>query len=166
MIWVIAVVCLSVADAYLTQYLVGLGLEELNLFYPLWLLTVGNIIRKRKRRFKMSREFVYDGRSFPDPDPNMTPEEVRQSMSTFFPELANAETKEIKRGDDDIFEFKKRVGTKGVLDTESNVPKEAPPCRLGVCVTKGARYAGGNQTVFDKVKNGICPICEGPLEKQ
>jgi len=61
----------------------------------------------------MARVFVYDGREFPDPDPNMSVEEVRQSMTSFFPELANAETKESKRGDDDIFEFQKRVGTKG-----------------------------------------------------
>jgi len=61
----------------------------------------------------MARIFVYDNREFPDPDPNMSPEEVRQSMTNFFPELANAETQQSKRGDDDIFEFKKRVGTKG-----------------------------------------------------
>jgi len=61
----------------------------------------------------MARVFVYDGREFPDPDPNMSVEEVRQSMTSFFPELANAETKESKRGDDDIFEFVKRVGVKG-----------------------------------------------------
>ncbi len=61
----------------------------------------------------MARVFVYDSREFPDPDPNMSPEEVRQSMTNFFPELANAETQQSKRGDDDIFEFKKRVGTKG-----------------------------------------------------
>lgn len=61
----------------------------------------------------MARVFVYDGREFPDPDPNMSPEEVRQSMTNFFPELANAETQQSKRGEDDIFEFKKRVGTKG-----------------------------------------------------
>lgn len=61
----------------------------------------------------MARVFVYDRREFPDPDPNMSPEEVRQSMTNFFPELANAETEQSKRGDDDIFEFKKRVGTKG-----------------------------------------------------
>jgi len=59
------------------------------------------------------RVFVYNNREFPDPDPNMTPDEVRQSMVHFFPELANAETKESKRGEDDIFEFQKRVGTKG-----------------------------------------------------
>jgi len=59
------------------------------------------------------RVFVYDDREFPDPDPNLSPEEVRQSMTNFFPELANAETKESKRGDDDIFEFQKRVGVKG-----------------------------------------------------
>ena len=36
---VIVVILLSVADAYLTNYLIGLGLKELNVFYPLWLLT-------------------------------------------------------------------------------------------------------------------------------
>lgn len=61
----------------------------------------------------MARVFVYDGREFPDPDPNMSPDEVRQSMVHFFPELANAEIKESKRGEDDIIEFQKRVGTKG-----------------------------------------------------
>ncbi len=61
----------------------------------------------------MARVFVYDGREFPDPDPNMSVDEVRQSMTSFFPELANAETKQSKRGEDDIVEFQKRVGTKG-----------------------------------------------------
>ncbi len=61
----------------------------------------------------MSRVFVYDGREFPDPDPNMSTDEVRQSMTSFFPELANAETKQSKRDEDDIIEFQKRVGTKG-----------------------------------------------------
>jgi PRTRC genetic system protein C len=61
----------------------------------------------------MARIFVYDGREFPDPDPQMSVDEVRQSMTNFFPELANAESKQSKRGDDDIMEFKRRVGTKG-----------------------------------------------------
>ncbi|MBA7609806.1 hypothetical protein ES703_17000 [subsurface metagenome] len=61
----------------------------------------------------MARVFVYDGREFPDPDPKMSIDEVRQSMTNFFPELANAETETSKRGDDDIIEFKKRVGSKG-----------------------------------------------------
>jgi len=59
------------------------------------------------------RVFVYDGREFPDPDPKLSVEEVRQSMVNFFPELANADTKQSKRGEDDISEFKRRVGTKG-----------------------------------------------------
>ena len=61
----------------------------------------------------MVRVFVYDGREFPDPDPSMSIDEVRQSMTNFFPELANAETKQSKRDEDDIIEFQKRVGTKG-----------------------------------------------------
>lgn len=59
------------------------------------------------------RVFVYDSREFPDPDPKMSIDEVRQSMTNFFPELANAETATSKRGEDDIIEFKKRVGSKG-----------------------------------------------------
>ena len=68
----------------------------------------------------MARVFVYDGRELPDPDPKMAVEEVRQNMSSFFPELANADTTHSKRKgktdpsvEDDIYEFKRRVGTKG-----------------------------------------------------
>ena len=61
----------------------------------------------------MARIFVVDGREFPDPDPNLKVDEVRQHMSTFFPELSNAEVKESKRGEDTIYELKRRVGTKG-----------------------------------------------------
>ena len=61
----------------------------------------------------MARVFVYDGREYPDPDPGMPVEKVRQTMANLMPELANAETKTDKRGNDDVFIFEKRVGTKG-----------------------------------------------------
>jgi len=61
----------------------------------------------------MAREFIYDGRTFPDPDPNLSPDDVRRKMSDFFPELANAEIREHKRGDDTLYELLRRVGTKG-----------------------------------------------------
>jgi len=68
----------------------------------------------------MARVFVYDGREFPDPDPSLSVDEVRLSMSNFFPELANAETTESERDSstepgskDTIHEFKRRVGVKG-----------------------------------------------------
>jgi len=61
----------------------------------------------------MARIFIYDGVEYPDPDPSMKIDEVRQQMANFFPELSNAETKKEKKGDDTIINFKKRVGTKG-----------------------------------------------------
>ena len=61
----------------------------------------------------MARKFVYDGREFPDPDPNLSPDEVRQMMTDFFPELANAEVREHKTGEDTLYELVRRVGTKG-----------------------------------------------------
>ena len=59
------------------------------------------------------RKIIYDGREFPDPDPNMSVDEVRQAMSSFFPELANADVKTDKQGEDTIIRMSKRVGTKG-----------------------------------------------------
>ena len=68
----------------------------------------------------MSRVFIYDDREFPDPDPNLSADAVRQQMSSFFPELANAEVTESERDSETepgqketVYEFKRRVGTKG-----------------------------------------------------
>ena len=61
----------------------------------------------------MARVFVYDAREFPDPDESLSVEDVRKQMSDFFPELANADTREEKRDDDTVYTFTKRIGTKG-----------------------------------------------------
>ena len=61
----------------------------------------------------MARIFVYDGREFPDPDPSLTPDQVRQRMSDFFPELANADVREHTRDADTLYELVRKVGTKG-----------------------------------------------------
>jgi PRTRC genetic system protein C len=61
----------------------------------------------------MARVFHYDGRDFPDPDPTMTPDEVRNMMTDFFPELANAGITQHTRGDDELYVLERRVGTKG-----------------------------------------------------
>ena len=61
----------------------------------------------------MARIFVYDNREFPDPDPGMSVDQVKTSLSDFFGELTNATVKETKRGEDTVYEFQKRVGTKG-----------------------------------------------------
>jgi len=61
----------------------------------------------------MARAFIYDGREFPDPDPKVSVEEVRKQLAEFFPELANAETREERRGEDTVYTFTRRIGTKG-----------------------------------------------------
>ena len=63
------------------------------------------------------RKFIYDGREFPDPDPSLSVEQVRDMMADFFPELVNAEWREAKVGDDTLFEFQRKVGTKGWKST-------------------------------------------------
>jgi PRTRC genetic system protein C len=61
----------------------------------------------------MARIFVYDGREFPDPDPNLIVDRVMSMMTDFFPELANAEVRESQRDEDTLYELVRRVGTKG-----------------------------------------------------
>ena len=46
----------------------------------------------------MARIFVYDDREFPDPDPQMSVDQVKATLSDFYGEIANASVKETKRG--------------------------------------------------------------------
>ena len=61
----------------------------------------------------MARQFIVDGTSYPDPGPEVTPEQFKQTMATFLPELLNAEMTTETHGDDTVYRFKRRVGTKG-----------------------------------------------------
>ena len=68
----------------------------------------------------MTRIFVYDDREFPDPDPQMSVEQVRNTLSDFYGEIANASVKETHRGENTIYEFQRRVGTKGAFPNTLN----------------------------------------------
>ena len=61
----------------------------------------------------MARIIIYDGREFPDPDPSLSIDEIKQMFASFLPELATAEVKESDRGDDKVYHLVKRVGVKG-----------------------------------------------------
>ena len=66
-----------------------------------------------KPEAKKMRVFVADNREFPDPDPNLSIEEVKKLLADFLPELHNAEVKESDKGDKHYVQFIKKVGTKG-----------------------------------------------------
>ena len=82
----------------------------------------------------MARIFIYDGREFPDPDPHLTVEEVRRQLAEFFPELVNAETQETQRGEDALFTFAKRIGTKGRSRPPDvlTILRQVPEKQLGI----------------------------------
>lgn len=61
----------------------------------------------------MPRIFIVDERQIPDPDPKLSIEQVRDSLAEFFPELQNATHTLVQRGEDQVVDFTKRVGTKG-----------------------------------------------------
>lgn len=62
----------------------------------------------------MARIFVYDNREFEDPNPELSVDRVKEDMAAFYPEIATAEVRETKRDENTVFEFQKRVGTKGL----------------------------------------------------
>ena len=62
----------------------------------------------------VNRVFSYSGVMLPDPDPAMTPQEVKDYFTNIYPELVNAS---IEGGDFDgtnqQFTFRRGTGTKG-----------------------------------------------------
>jgi len=63
----------------------------------------------------MARIFVYDDREVPATDPERSVGQVKAVLADFYGEIANASVKETTRGEDTIFEFQRRVGTKGAF---------------------------------------------------
>ncbi len=62
----------------------------------------------------LSRSFTYNGVKLPDPDPRMTPEEVKIIYSHQYPELATAAvTGPEASGDHLQYNFVRAIGTKG-----------------------------------------------------
>ena len=60
------------------------------------------------------RSFTYNGVKLPDPDPRMTPDEVKAIYSHQYPELATAAvTGPEASGDHLQFSFVRAIGTKG-----------------------------------------------------
>ena len=61
----------------------------------------------------MSRKFIVDGTEYPDPGAEVTPEQFKDMMVGFIPELANSDMTTEKAGEDTVYRFRRRVGTKG-----------------------------------------------------
>ena len=59
------------------------------------------------------RVFVADNREFPDPDPNLSIDEVKKMLADFMPELHNADVKETEKDGKTYVQLIKKVGTKG-----------------------------------------------------
>ena len=75
------------------------------------------------------RVFVYDNREFPDPDPALSIDEVRQQLVEFFSELTNADQRSELRGDTQVITFSRRIGTKGREDLTGTL-RQVPALRL------------------------------------
>ena len=63
---------------------------------------------------RMSREFSYNGVKLPDPNPAMTPEEVRQFYATQYPDITTASiTDPEAEGDRLRYSFARAIRSKG-----------------------------------------------------
>lgn len=94
----------------------------------------------------MSRFFVADGRRQPDPDANLTIEQVRDLLADFLPELVNASWTEQQEGEDTIIVFQKRVGVKG-----ATLPIPPPP--------RTCKRCGGEVAVARTPDEAYCLVC-------
>ena len=93
----------------------------------------------------MARVFVYDDREFPDPDPEMSVDQVKATLSDFYGEIANASVKETSRGDDTIYEFQRRVGTKGAFPNAKEKRRAVRWTTAHLCGSAGGDPACGPQ---------------------
>ena len=63
---------------------------------------------------RMSRDFSYNGVKLPDPNPAMTPEEVRQFYATQYPDITTASIMGPEaEGDKLRYSFVRAIGAKG-----------------------------------------------------
>jgi len=63
---------------------------------------------------QLTRVFEYSGMELADPGSTMSPDQVRDTYSAAYPELANAEvTGPETRGDKLVYTFKRAAGAKG-----------------------------------------------------
>ncbi|WP_341744785.1 PRTRC system protein C [Azonexus hydrophilus] len=63
---------------------------------------------------RLERQFSYAGMMLPDPDPNLTPEQVRDVYANAYPEITTADiTGPETNGDKLVYTFKRAAGTKG-----------------------------------------------------
>lgn len=62
----------------------------------------------------VTREFSFDGVKLPDPDPSLSPEEVRSVLATLYPDIATASiTGPEAVGDKLRYNFVRAIGAKG-----------------------------------------------------
>lgn len=62
---------------------------------------------------KMERVFKYNGRTFPDPNPLMEPEQLRGVFAIEYPEIASAGIDVEIRKNKQVITFQKVLGAKG-----------------------------------------------------
>lgn len=80
----------------------------------------------------MARHFQYDGHEIPDPDPALSPDEVRRELAVHLPALANSEIREEKQSEDVLYTFVKKIGTKGSNGDVVELIRRVPERRLSV----------------------------------
>jgi PRTRC genetic system protein C len=62
----------------------------------------------------VTREFTFNGVKLPDPDPKLSPEEVRAVLATMYPDIATASiTGPEAVGDKLRYSFVRAIGAKG-----------------------------------------------------
>ena len=69
--------------------------------------------------------YCYNGNTWPDFDPNLTPDQVKELLASYYPEIINATTREETKDGTRKVTFEKLVGTKGAAPALPHTPADA-----------------------------------------
>ncbi|NKE70222.1 PRTRC system protein C [Candidatus Manganitrophus noduliformans] len=101
---------------------------------------------------RMERFFEYGQLRLSDPDPGMTPEQVRDFYAAVYPELAQAVVGEPeRRGATQVYKITRAVGTKG---GEPSPPHLHMQCSVLLTVEQLAEIS---EAGLEEEKGGACP---------
>jgi len=119
------------------------------------------------------RIFAYGDQEWQDPGQEFTVDEVKKQLTTFYPELARAETTETELDDGTVrIEFVKRAGTKGRPPDNPSASEVGIGTGVVPCPWCGTRFsvesafeARGIRPHLDRPQTieSECPHCGGRL---
>ena len=104
----------------------------------------------------LTRRFAYNGIKLSDPNPALSPEEVRQLFVPQYTELMNAVIEgPVTEGDTLTYTFRRAAGAKGRIQSMSKIRGKLKAIASGQCQPSGADTIELNAVHMAKMRNAF-----------